>query len=107
MGDGETQITGRTPERPTGTLLHRPYFFFFPPGITLATALAIDPATVATTPFFEPRFFELDLDPDDFFAELFDFELLLRVLDADCDLDPVFFFLAVLAMTDCVTALRF
>src|SRR4051812_15387885 len=37
--------------------LAQSYFFFFPPGITLATALAIEPATFATTPFLEARFF--------------------------------------------------
>ena len=40
------------------------YFFFFPPGITLATALAIEPATFATTPFLAPRFFAFDFDFD-------------------------------------------
>jgi hypothetical protein len=65
------------------------YFFFFP-GITLATALAIDPATLATTPFFDPRFFPFDFDDllDLAFGAVFDF---------------VFFFLAVFAITDSAT----
>jgi hypothetical protein len=67
----------------------RPYRFFFPlPGITLATALAIEPATFATTPFFEARFLAFGFD--------FDF-----------DLDFVFFFAAVFAITDSSMPLSF
>jgi len=81
------------------------YFFFFPPGITLATALAIDPATFATTPFLEARFFELDLLAVDFF----DFEALPRAFAAGFDLDfeLVFFFAAVFAITDSYTSCAF
>jgi hypothetical protein len=66
------------------------YFFFFP-GNTLATALAIDPATFATTPFFEPRFFA-------FGFVVFDLDLVERAFGADFDF--VFFFAAVFAITD-------
>jgi hypothetical protein len=80
--------------RPGGSLLNlNPYFFFFP-GITLATALATDPATFAMTPFFDPRFLlfgfvvlAFDL-PDRAFGAVFDF---------------VFFFLAVFAITHSAT----
>lgn len=68
------------------------YFFFFP-GITLATALAIEPATFATTPFFEPRFFALVLD----------FDFVLRAFGAVLVFDFGFFFAAVFAINDCST----
>lgn len=84
-------------DSPTGHWSHvTRHFFFFPPGITLATALAIDPATFATTLFFEPRFFAFGLLV---LAE--DFDLVLLAFGADLDFDLVFFFLAVLAITDC------
>ena len=76
-------------------LIPNSYFFFFPPGKTLATALAIDPATFATTPFFEPRFFA--------FGFVADFDLVLRAFGADLDFDFVFFFAAVFAITDSLT----
>lgn len=67
------------------------YFFFFEPdGNTLATALAIEPATFATTPFFELRFFALGF--------VFDF---VRAFGAV--LDFAFFFAAVFAITDSPT----
>ena len=55
------------------------YFFFFDDrdGITLATALAIEPATFATTPFLAPRFF----------AFVFDFGFAARAFGAVLDLD--------------------
>jgi hypothetical protein len=69
------------------------YFFFFEPdGKTLATALAIEPATFATTPFLELRFFALG------FAVLFDFICAFGAL-----LDFVVFFAAVFAIADCLT----
>jgi hypothetical protein len=69
----------------------RPYRFFFPlPGITLATALAIEPATFATTPFLEARFLAFGFD-----------------FDVDFDLDFVFFFAAVFAIPDSPTPLSF
>ena len=70
--------------------LAQSYFFFFP-GITLATALTIEPATFATTPFFEPRFFARD----------FDLGFVLRDLGAALDFDFVFFLVAVFAINDC------
>ena len=67
------------------------YFFFFDPdGKTLATALAIEPATFATTPFLELRFFALGF--------VFDF---VRAFGAV--LDFVFFFAEVFAITDTPT----
>jgi hypothetical protein len=67
------------------------YFFFFEPdGNTLATALAIEPATFAMTPFFELRFFALGF--------VFDF---VRAFGAV--LDFAFFFAAVFAITDSPT----
>jgi hypothetical protein len=66
------------------------YFFFFDPdGKTLATALTIDPATLATTPFLELRFFALGF-----------------VFDFGAALDFVFFFAAVFAITDSSTFSR-
>lgn len=67
------------------------YFFFFDPdGNTLATALAIEPATFATTPFLELRLFALGF--------VFDF---VRAFGAAFDFD--FFFAAVFAITDTPT----
>jgi hypothetical protein len=67
------------------------YFFFFDPdGKTLATALAIEPATFATTPFFELRFFALGF--------VFDF---VRAFGAV--LDFAFFFAAVFAIVNSPT----
>jgi hypothetical protein len=61
-------------------------------GITLATALAIEPATLATTPFFlEERFFAFGLD----------FDLDVRAFGAVLDFD---FFVAI---TDTPTASSF
>lgn len=77
---------------------HFPYFFFFPlDGNTLATALAIEPATFATTPFLELRFFPLG----------FVFVDLLRALDVLLDFDVDFFFVAVFAITDSATPFPF
>jgi len=73
-----------------------PYFFFFPPGITLATALAIDPATFATTPFLAPRFFAFG------FADDFDDRDLVE-LALGAVFVFVFFFAAVLAIADSAT----
>jgi hypothetical protein len=58
-------------------------------GNTLATALAIEPATFATMPFFELRFFALAFD-------------LVRV----ADLDFAFVFVAAFAITDSPTPSR-
>jgi hypothetical protein len=70
------------------------YFFFFDPdGKTLATALTIDPATLATTPFLELRFFALGF--------VFGF---VRAFGAA--LDFVFFFAAIFAITDTPTFSR-
>jgi hypothetical protein len=67
------------------------YFFFFDPdGKTLATALTIEPATLATTPFLELRFFARGF--------VFDF---VRAFGAV--LDFAFFFAAVFAITDSST----
>ena len=73
------------------------YFFFFPPGITLATAPATDDAIVATTPFFGLRF---DFEPLDRFAAAFDFGAAFDFragFDADFDfaLDFVAVFFAI------------
>jgi hypothetical protein len=72
------------------------YFFFFPPGITLATALAIEPATFATTPFL-------------FAARFFAFGFALRPFDVafGFDFDPVVFFAAFFAIADSLTPLLF
>jgi hypothetical protein len=77
----------------------RGYFFFFPPGNTLATALAIDPATFATTPFFAARFFAFG------FVEDFDFDFVVRAFGAVFVF--AFFFAAVFAITDSATCLPF
>ena len=74
-------------------LILNSYFFFFP-GITLATALAIDPATFATTPFFDARFLLLGFVVPDF-------DLLGRAFGAVFDF--VVFFLAVFAITHSAT----
>jgi hypothetical protein len=72
------------------------YRFFFPlDGNTLATALAIDPATFATTPFLEERFLA------------FGFDFVFRAFGALFDLDFVFFFAAVFAIPDSPTPLPF
>jgi hypothetical protein len=60
-----------------------------PDGITLLTVLAIELAIVATTPFFELRFF------------VFDF---VRAFGAALDLVFAVFFAAFLAMNDSATA---
>ena len=74
-----------------GALAKAGYFFFFDPdGKTLATALTIEPATFATTPFLELRFFALGF--------VFDF---VRAFGAVLDFD--FFFAAVFAITDTPT----
>jgi hypothetical protein len=67
-----------------------------PPGNTLATALAIEPATFATTLFLKLRFFAV---------VFFDFDLVLRAFGAlfVLDLDFVFVFAAVFAITDSAT----
>ena len=78
--------------------MRRPYFFFFPfaffdpDGNTLATALTIDPATFATTPFLAARFFA------------FGFDLVVRAFGA---LFLVDFFAAVFAITDSPTRFSF
>lgn len=61
----------------------RRYRFFFPrDGNTLATALAIEPATFATTPFFlEVRFFALDFVVRAFGAAL-DFAFFFAITDS-------------------------
>jgi hypothetical protein len=79
---------------PAEALAKAGYFFFFEPdGKTLATALAIEPATFATTPFLELRFF----------ARGFAFDF-VRAFGAV--LDFVFFFAAVFAITDTPTLSR-
>jgi hypothetical protein len=70
------------------------YFFFFDPdGKTLATALTIEPATFATTPFLELRFFARGFALD-----------FVRAFGAV--LDFVFFFAAVFAIADTPTFSR-
>jgi hypothetical protein len=66
-----------------------PFDFLEPEGSTLATVLAIELAIVATTPFFELRFF------------VFDF---VRVFGAVLDLVFAVFFAAFLAISDSATA---
>lgn len=75
------------------------YFFFFPPGITLATALTIEPATFATTPFLAARFLAFAFGFADDFDDL---DLgAVRVLGAVFVF--AFFFAAVLAIRDSLT----
>src|SRR4051794_307062 len=91
----ETQICGRRSAASLPLALReKPYFFFFP-GITLATALATDPATFAMTPFFDARFVL-------FGFVVFDLDLPDRAIGAGFDF--VFFFLAVFAIAHSATA---
>ncbi len=88
-------LTRRSSPCPADALAKTSYFFFFDPdGKTLATALAIEPATLATTPFLELRFFARGF--------VFDF---VRAFGAA--LDFVFFFAAVFAITDTPTLWSF
>jgi hypothetical protein len=56
--------------------------FFFPfDGNTLATALAIELATFATTPFLEERFFALGFDLVRAFGAVLDFAFFFAIIN--------------------------